>query len=311
LPRTATEKRIIEARKAKGVLVPILQETLEQEVRVEDEQDQWFMLELMKARAQPRENGVFSPSMLGSCMRQAYFAKTAMPKYPATSARSHYYFLDGDFRHYKWQFVLWKAHRLKLLTLLGVEVRVRHPSGDFAGTLDGLVLLNDGRVTIPDFKGMHVRAFQEFEMYGAPLNYKVQLVGYGDILNQSGLFDSFMTNSDAVLIDRKRIQIDDVVLIGENKGGPGQRSDNQIALREEVIPLRKGRSTVKRRLHALRGYVEREEVPPPACYSVRLKQFEECPFASHCREEVKAIQASREKTVKPRRKKLSVRRSSR
>jgi hypothetical protein len=306
MPRTATEKRIIEARKAKGVLVPILQETLEREVRVEDEQDQWFMLELMKARAQPREKGVFSPSMLGSCMRQAYFAKTGMTKHPATSSRSNYYFLDGDFRHYKWQFVLWKAHRAGLLTLLGVEVRIHHPSGDFAGTLDGLVMFNDGKHTIPDFKGMHVRAFQEFEMYGAPINYKVQLVGYGEILNQNGgFYEGFMGYGGG------GIQIDDVVLIGENKGGPGQRSDNQIALREEVIPLRKGRSAVKRRLHALRGYVEREEVPPPACYSVRLKQFEECPFAPNCREEVKAIQASREKTVKPRRKKLSVRRSSR
>src|SRR4051812_15273127 len=127
MARTATEKRILERRKARGIVVPLLEDVLERQLDVESEVDQMFMLDLMKARARKRESGVFSPSMLGSCMRQAYFAKTGQTRKPATSPRSNAYFLDGNFRHYKWQFVLWKAHRAGLLILLGCEIRVYHP----------------------------------------------------------------------------------------------------------------------------------------------------------------------------------------
>jgi hypothetical protein len=113
MARTLAEKRILAARRRKGILVPILEEVLEQQLDLEGPEDEWFMLELMKARARPREKGVFSPSMLGSCVRQAYFAKTGQKKQPATGPTTNFYFLDGDFRHFKWQFALWKAHRAR------------------------------------------------------------------------------------------------------------------------------------------------------------------------------------------------------
>ena len=115
MARTATEKRIIERRRAKGILVPLLEEVLERQLGIDDEQDENFLIELMKARSAKREKGVFSPSMLSACTRQAFFVKTGQEKRHAKSPRTNAFFLDGDFRHYKWQFALWKAHRAGLL----------------------------------------------------------------------------------------------------------------------------------------------------------------------------------------------------
>lgn len=305
MPLTLTEKRIREARRRKGILVPILEETFENMLEVEDEEDEWFMIQLMKARSRPREKGVFSPSMLGSCVRQAYFSKTGKEKFAATSPTTNFYFLDGDFRHYKWQFATWKAHRAGLLELLGCEVRVFHPNGDYAGTIDEIVRVPlYGQEIFPvDFKGMHVTKFQQFEAWGTDENHKVQLVGYGDIINKSCAFESFMGEYLGVEVAR-------CLLIGENKGGPSQRGSSAIALHEDCLEVRKHRVKVKRRLHVLRQYVKNEEIPPPACTSTRTKQFQECPFAPHCREEVKSIQAQKE-AEKTEERELSVRRSSR
>jgi hypothetical protein len=302
VPRTLVERKIIEARRRKGVLVPILEEILENMVEVEDELDEKFMLDLMRARRAPREKGVFSPSMLGSCMRKAYFAKTGKQKFPATSPTTNYYFLDGDFRHYKWQFALWKAHRAGLLELLGVEVRVFHPNGDFAGTIDAIVSI-EGRVYIVDFKGMQVTAFQTFEAWGTPDDYKIQIIGYGQIVNLACAFESFMG-------EFLGIEVEFCLLIGESKGGPSQRGSSVIALHEDKLAVKEHRAKVKRKMHTLRRYVTNEEVPPPACTNTRIKLFQECPFAPHCREEVKLIQ-KRLEADKKEKAEPAVRRSSR
>jgi hypothetical protein len=65
----------MEKRKAKGILVPILEQILERPLEIEDDEDIAFMLKLMQERARPREKGVFSPSMLSSCMRKSYFCQ--------------------------------------------------------------------------------------------------------------------------------------------------------------------------------------------------------------------------------------------
>lgn len=307
MPRTATERRIIESRNAKGILVPILEELLERQLEVEDEQDEQFMLNLMRARAAPREKGIFSPSMLGSCVRQAYFAKTGQEKKAATSPRTNGYFLDGNFRHFKWQFALWKAHRAGLLELLGVEVRVFHPNGDFAGTIDAVVVIR-GELFVVDFKGMYLRSFQTFEQYGTPSNYVVQIVGYCEIVNQGKGFASFMgsvinNSGDKLFVKR-------CLLVGESKSGPGQKG-SPIALHEDVLDVKAGRSKVKNRIRELRGYVEREEIPAPACTSTRTKEFQECPFAWFCRGEVKDIQRAKERDSRQNPRELRVRKSSR
>src|SRR3954471_23062977 len=127
------------------VLVPILEELLERECIPEDEEDFAFMDILIRARALPRKKGVFSPSMLGSCIRQAYFAKRGTEKHESISTQRNGYFLKGNFTHFQWQFAMWKAHRAGMLEIvtvedpylgkrLAVEVRVSDPENHVTGT---------------------------------------------------------------------------------------------------------------------------------------------------------------------------------
>jgi hypothetical protein len=302
VPRTLVERKIIEARRRKGVLVPILEEILENMVEVEDELDEKFMLDLMRARRAPREKGVFSPSMLGSCMRKAYFAKTGKQKFPATSPTTNYYFFDGDFRHYKWQFALWKAHRAGLLdaswrrgTGLPSERRFRrnhrcHCQYRRQGLHRGLQ--GDASHCVPDLRA-----------WGTPDDYKIQIIGYGQIVNLACAFESFMG-------EFLGIEVEFCLLIGESKGGPSQRGSSVIALHEDKLAVKEHRAKVKRKMHTLRRYVTNEEVPPPACTNTRIKLFQECPFAPHCREEVKLIQ-KRLEADKKEKAEPAVRRSSR
>jgi hypothetical protein len=276
MARTATEARIVEKRKAKGIVVPILEQILERPLEIEDDEDIAFMLKLMQERARPREKGVFSPSMLSSCMRKSYFAKTGQEKKWAKSPRTNAYFIDGNFRHLKWQFALWKAHRAGLLVLLGVEVRVFHPSGDYAGTIDAVVEIN-GEIFIIDFKGMNVNDFQLLERDGSKFQHRVQIVGYALIAN----LDEKARGGDK--------EVTRCLLVGENKGGPTQKG-SPIALYEDVVEVSKHRREVKTRIAHLRKAVTDEKIPEPACTSIRTKTFQECPFAWYCRDEVREIQ---------------------
>jgi hypothetical protein len=294
---TATEKRIIEKRKAKGILVPILEQILERPLEIEDQEDIAFMLHLMRERAKPREKGVFSPSMLSSCMRKSYFAKTGQEKRWAKSPRTNAFFLDGNFRHLKWQFALWKAGRAELLTLLGVEVRVYHPSGDYAGTIDAVVEIDD-EIFIVDFKGMNVSDFQLLEMNGAKFQHRVQIVGYAIIAN----VDEKTKNGDK--------EVTRCILVGENKAGPTQKG-SPIALYEDVIEVSKHRREVKTRIAQLRKAVTDEKIPEPACTSTRNKSFQECPYAWYCREEVAAVQRDLEGTKRKDAAKRQVKTSTR
>lgn len=273
LPRTPTEKRIVQTRRARGVLVPLLEELLEKPVEVEDEEDIDFMTKLMRSRSREREKGVFSPSSLGSCIRQAYFARTGQKRLRAFSPQTHGYFLDGDFRHYKWQFCLWKLHRAGVIELVAVELRVHSSAGDFAGTLDALVKI-DGRLYIVDFKGMNVRDFQRFAQSGTFVKHRIQITGYGSLA-----------------------KVEDALLIAENKAGPTDRG-SPIALHEDHVLIRQHKVEMKKRLRELRRYVDEKIVPPPACVSTRHKEFQECPFSWYCREEVRAIQRQRENAAR-------------
>lgn len=302
---TATERRIIQRRKAKGILTPILEEVLDSQLDLEDDKDQWFMIELMKARARQREKGVFSPSMLSSCERQAYFVKTGVEKQPPANPRAHAYFLDGDFRHYKWQFATWKAHRAGLLKLLGCEIRIFHPDGEFAGTVDVALKVPQfpDEIFIADYKGMNAHAFQSHEKYGTKAGYIVQIVGYAEIVNKACAFESFMGSYLGVKVDR-------VLLVGENKNGPVQ-AGSPIALHEDVLEVDKHRSKVKRRMHRLRRFAREEITPEPSCTSLRTFQFQECPFSRFCREEVKEIQRQRENNARSNAKEPKVKTSTR
>jgi hypothetical protein len=312
---TATEKRIIQSRRSKktgAILVPILEQLLEDECIPEDEEDFRFMDMLVRARSIPRAKGVFSPSMLGSCVRQAWFAKRGEEKHMARSPQTNGYFLKGNFIHFQWQFACWKAHRagaIELVTIKaetpeldfygngtrpGVEVRVG--SGDFMGTIDALAKIMRP-IYVIDFKGINVIDFQRAVKNGAKQEYRKQIVGYGMIYN---------------LAARRSLQSESCLLVSENKAGPtNSASSSPLALHETLVPIAEHEAEVRRRLKTLRFYDHKDEMPPPECVSTTHMGFQECPFNRYCHDEVKERQRERERKAAKLRKPLSVARSRR
>lgn len=294
---TPTEKRILEERAAKKsgfVLVPILEKLLEHEVIPEDDYDFAFLDMLMRARAQKRQKGVFSPSQLGTCTRQAYFGKRGEAKHLIESPRSNGYFVHGNFIHFKWQFVMWKAHRAGLLELVTIKdptgltlalpdgsykvgtrpaVEVRVVDGDVGGTIDVITRVPAKQhPLVVDFKGINQIEWQRTAKKGASDAYRRQIVGYSDLANtQLGL------------------GIREALLVSENKSGP-MGGGNPLALHETSVALAEFRGDVSRRLRTLRWYDARDEVPDIECVSIAHMQFQECPFNRFCREEVLAAQ---------------------
>lgn len=314
---TSTEKALIRQRRAKerGILVPILEELLEYECIPEDAEDFRFMEMLVKARALPRRKGVFSPSMLGSCMRQAYFAKRNVEKHRAPNTRANGYFLKGNFIHFQWQFAMWKAHRAGKLELVsvpiehelaillemreegmslddydawagalnfygngtrpGVEVRVIED--DFGGTVDVLPRIAK-KVYVVDFKGINLIDFQRQLKKGAPPKYRKQIVGYCKRV-----------------VDVLGLEVEGGLLVSENKAGPdNSASASPLALHETFVPIEKYAGEVAKRLRTLNWHDDKNEVPPPECVSTAHMQYQECAFSRFCRVEVKAIQKERE-----------------
>jgi hypothetical protein len=293
---TPTEKRILQRRNAAkrgDILVSILEELLENECNPEDEEDFAFIDMLLHVRATPRTKGVFSPSMLGSCLRQAYFAKRGEPKLVAKNPQTNGYFLKGNFTHFQWQFACWKAHRAGLLELVmvpaddldirhvmffngmrpGVEVRVI--DGDFGGTIDVLVRI-DGIVYVVDFKGINQIEFMRQLKKGAKDEYRKQIVGYAGIANK-----------------KLDLGIEHCLLVSENKAGPISGRGSPIALHETCVPVEQFTGEVKRRLRTLRWYDFKDELPPPSCVSTQHMGYQECAFNRHCTDEVRAIQRER------------------
>lgn len=291
---TPSERKIIERRRASesgDILRPILERLFEEPVEVEDQADLDFLEDLFRARMLPREKGVFSPSMLGACERQAYFAKTGVEKLSAFSARTHGYFATGNFLHAQWQFALWKAHRKQLLFLPvfydsafgrerhAVEVRVRSKGGSYAGTTDGVIAIG-GVYYLVDFKGLGHWNFQAV-LRGDKEEYAYQLTGYATLFNSSHEFSFVVKNGLLILVSKA-----------------ATNQDSPLFLHEIVIPVDEYKHEVRQRLENLLGYVKRNEVPPPACTSTRNQRFEECPFSRFCGEEVRAVQQKLEQQAR-------------
>lgn len=307
---TPTERRIIQRRKAResgALLVPILEELLEYECIPEDNEDFAFLDMLLRVRAHPRAKGVFSPSMLGSCVRQAYFSKRGEEKHLAHSPQTNGYFLTGNFVHFKWQFAMWKAHRKGLLQLALVPaddldhrhimffngdrpaVEVRVIDDDFGGTIDVIPILSDGLAHVVDFKGINLIDFQRTVKRGAPIPYRRQIVGYSRIAEK-----------------KLGMEFGDALLVSECKAGPVSGIDSPLALHETRVELAKFDGDLNRRMKTLRWYDHRNELPEIECVSTRHMSFQECPFNRHCLEEVREAQKAHERKLRRRRQHLRV-----
>jgi hypothetical protein len=310
---TPTEKKIIQRRRAVktgAILVPILERLLERECAPEDDEDFAFLDMLMRVRSTPREKGVFSPSMLGSCVRQAYFAKRNVEKHVSHSAQTNGYFLTGNFVHFKWQFALWKAHRAGMLELvmvpaedldyrhwgffngerLGIEVRVI--DGEFGGTIDALIRVRK-RIYVVDFKGINLIDFQRTVKKGAPIPYRRQIVGYSKIASK--------------VLD---LEIENALLVSECKAGPVSGTNSPLALHETLVPVAEFEADVKRRLKTLQWYDSRDELPEIECVSTRHMGFQECAFSRFCQDEVREAQVEHERRAAIRSGRMRVARSN-
>jgi hypothetical protein len=320
---TPTEQRILNRRHAKesgDVLRPILERLLEEECEPEDSEDFLFMQMLLRARAMPRAKGIFSPSMLGSCVRQAYFAKTGEDAWKAHSTQTNGYFLKGNFTHLQWQFATWKAHRAGLLELVTVDIEEEWDFLDMLyneGQLDKLewqrwkgalnfygngtrpavelrvvsksgdfggtvdeVVKLEAEPFVVDVKGINQIEYQRAIKNGIKIEYRVQIVGYAMLLNGSHRFPFAVKRA---------------ILLSENKAGPVSGAKSPLALHEQIVEVDDYKHVVRRKLTRLREYVAQEILPPPACVSTRHMGFQECAFNRHCRAEVKAIQIERER----------------
>lgn len=300
MARTNTEQNIVHDRNAKGVLVPLIQELMKDNVGVDTPEDAEFMHALMMkgvVREQERTTKMlrFSPSALASCMRKVYLSRNykvhEIEKVRIIRPSANSIFLNGDFLHLKWQFVIYKLaqkmpDRVRILELddlepRGFEVAVSGRTGDHGGTLDIAVAVDEVPYIV-DAKGINVRAFQKISRSGeTPGDYRIQLADY-----------LMLVNSDKKLaLDFK---IEDGLLLVENKGGADYH--HPLAISEIHVSMTENLPEVKARLGVLREAEKKGEIPKPECTSVHGFQFTGCPFNGFCKKEVKEI-AKRAKAV--------------
>lgn len=314
---TPTEKRILQERRAKktgALLVPIMERLLEDEVIPGSDDDFRFMDMLVRARALPRRKGVYSPSMLGSCIRQAYFAKRGTEKHLARNPQTNGYFLKGNFTHLQWQFAMWQAHQKGMLELVTIPianevdiltdmhlqgqltqkettvwmdalnfygdgtrpgVEVRVVEGDWGGTIDVLTCMKKLNYVV-DIKGINLIEYMRTIKRGAKQAYRKQIVGYAGIAKS--------------VLD---IEIAECLLVSECKAGPVTGSGSPIALHETRVPIGEFTGEVERRLRTLRWFDGRDELPPAECVNTQHMAFQECAFNRFCRDEVLVTQKGR------------------
>jgi len=338
---TPTEKRIIQKRRAKktgAILVPILEEVLENECIPETPQDFHFMDMLVRARALPRQKGVFSPSMLGTCTRKAYFAKRGEPKFMAQCPQTNGYFLHGNFLHLKWQFALWRAHTLGMLELVTVPIAheeevVRrmflsgddnHSDEDYVRYMDALDFYRNGtrpavelRVIVgQDFGGTIDGLVRTLNKRAHVVDFKgINVIDFQRTIKRGAKKEyrnQIVGYGDNVNKSDLDVHVDDCLIISENKAGPtNSSSQSPLALHETLVKIEDHLPEVKRRLKTLRWYDHRDEVPPPECVSTLHLAFQECPFNGNCREEVREVQRERERRAQKPKRNLKVARPQR
>lgn len=269
-------------------------------VEIEDDEDREFIRLMVLARSQPRKKGVYSPSLLAECVRKVYLIKKGTKRKKVERVQLSGFFNDGNWRHFKWQFIMWKMHKAGIIELidtgsicLGTEVPVSNESGDFGGTLDNLIYIPPADVVCTiDWKGMNGAGFNRAIGNGPSLQYIVQSVGYARLANASlkfyrpGSYDPNYPPETQATSERMRIA--DILIIGENKNGPvhNRKVKSPLGLVEFKISIAENQHYVSDRVKKLRSYDRRKEMPPPECKSTRIQMFKDCPFSGICRAEI-------------------------
>lgn len=307
MPKTKLEKAIRHERGREGVLVPLLEDFLQEPLEIEDEEDIQFVIDVLTsqvARSQARiERPLFSPSQLAECLRYVYLLKhhkeLGIERVKVKSASAHFYFFNGNFLHLKWQFALFKLDRAlpdDVFKLFGVEIPIVSKRGDHGGTVDALCAIYQ-LPYIVDFKGLNVRAFSNITRGEIPPQYAMQLSDYGMLFNASTALKKAKRKHGA----SAETKLHRGLLVTESKGGPDPK--HPIALHETEIEIETFLPEVKRRLTKLRKHGEENSIPKAECQSTGSVQFLGCPFRKFCKEEVqrnarRKRKADREDTAK-------------
>ena len=303
MPRTLSEGRIIQKRRAMGKLVPLLEEMFRSPVRVENKTEAEWLSRLIEKGLEREElrdigDGVFSPSSLASCLRKVYLSKNwkklGFERVEVPRIDANGYFNKGNFTHLQWQFALYKLDKFcDEFELLPdgdghhlVEVPVMSKRGDHGGTIDALAAIR-GEPFVIDAKGVNLRTFQKAVRGDVNDDYRIQIADYIVLVNAGAL----VVNGKPMKLKKK---INSSLLLFESKGGPDQF--HPLAITEVEVKLKDNLPEIRLRLEVLREHEAKKEIPKPECESTRTLQFRGCPFAGFCKEEVKAIQRRKEKS---------------
>jgi hypothetical protein len=297
--RTRTEISITQRRNTQGLLRPLLEEMFRFPVRVDDEDDIAFMYHAaMKSMQRERErvnSAVFSPSGLASCLRRVYLGRhwkdMGLERIELPNIQTQGTFSQGDWVHLQWHFYLFKLDVMfpDKFMLVDVEIPVLSKRKDHGGTIDavGYLIEHDLPVLI-DYKGWNVRNWQQAQN-SLDHSTRIQVTDYMMLLNSNGGWKSLLQieEREGVLKDAKE-RVEDALVLAINKGGPDPK--HPLALHEIHVSLKDNLPDVHTRLGVLREHEAKKEIPKPECESTKTVQFQGCPFAGFCREEVKAVE---------------------
>jgi hypothetical protein len=159
-------------------------------VKIEGIQDLNFIFTLFgkiqgRDKRRIRQKEVFSPSALGSCLRHVYLRRhhveLDIPFRRPFKPDANFYFLNGNFLHVKWQYVMHKMEQKindpAIFKVHGFEVPVLSKWKDHGGTIDAIVEIH-GEPYLIDMKGLNVRSTMQVLHGDAPISYVIQLTDY-------------------------------------------------------------------------------------------------------------------------------------
>src|SRR5215510_1646221 len=290
MPKSQIEKQLSHRSKRDGILVPMIEDLLRHPVNIETDDDvEWLvaLLEKMLHREKSRHNGLrpYSPSALAECLRKVYLLRhhdrLDIPSEYLPRPEPNFYFLTGNWLHIKWLFTLRKLElwQHRIFKILEIEYPVMSKHGDHGGTIDVIVELR-GEPLVIDWKGLNVRSFNQIVQGKIPEEYRIQVGDYAMLWNSK----------------HPKQKVERGLLIVENKGGPDNY--HPIALHEAEIPIRQVVPVVRKRVEELRAHEQANTIPPPECVSTKTIQFQGCPFARFCKEEVREIERERQRSAR-------------
>lgn len=213
------------------------------------------ILERLLSTARGSRAHTFTGSQAGSCERAQIFNFIGVPVRGRVDPRLMNVFLDGTWRHVRWQLMLRRA-----IPGTDVEVRVDQPSMNLRGSLDAV----------------HIGERWGFELKGTSMFYTVVLNGVFDPHELQATRYWLATDEDETFGDRP---LNRWVYVYEDK-----RSQEW----KEIVVRRHANGDVERavtrELRRLNLAVTNRELPSmlKGCSRGKGPEFRECPHALHC-----------------------------